>query len=143
MIRADRSALSRVLRDLIIIPHLFRFVKGFFKSFLSFFQELFSTFSYHSPARRRSARVLYHILLRLSRGFSKVFSTFFVILFRGCPRGVFLVDSLHIIALLPPFVNRFFESFFGLGSSLVCHKNVVAVLCILSNVRHFFSPVGE
>ena len=42
-----------------------------------------------------------------------------------------LAVSLHIIALLILFVKRFFESFFGLESSAVCHKNVVAFLCIL------------
>ena len=96
--------LSRVLRDLFIIPHPLEFVKRFLKSFSTFFQELFSTVF----PRCGSARLLYHTASRLSRGFSKVFSTFFVIFFGAVSQGVSLADSLHIIALLPPFVKRFF-----------------------------------
>ena len=44
-----------------------------------------------------------------------------------------LPDSLHIIALSFPFVKRFLTSFFSLGLSLVCHKNVVAELCTMHN----------
>ena len=59
-----------------------------------------------------------------------------------------LVVSLHIIALLILFVKRFFESFFGLESSAVCHKNVVAKLYILHKdglytIKKSPSPEGE
>ena len=87
----------------------------FQKFFKNFFQPLFS--------RSGSARVLYHILSRLSRGFSKVFSTFFVILFEAVSRGRPLVDSLHIIALSFSFVNRFLQSFLGLELRADSHKS--------------------
>ena len=57
-----------------------------------------------------------------------------------------LVDSLHIIALLFLFVKRFFESFFGLESSAVCHKNVVVKLYIMhksSRVQSRKAPLPE
>ena len=93
MICANLRSHRRVLRDLIIIPHLFPFVKRFLKSF------------------------------------SKIFAVFFR--FNSLPRLGPLVVSLHIIALSFSFVKRFFESFFGLETIAVCHKNVVAKLYIL------------
>ena len=116
MIRADSSASSvpRFAQPDYYITS-FPICQGVFQKFFkNFFQPLFS--------RSGSARVLYHILSRLSRGFSKVFSTFFVIFFGAVLRGACLVDSLHIIALSPPFVNSFFESFFGLEKEAVIYK---------------------
>ena len=84
--------------------------------------------------------LLYHILNRLSRGFWKVFSKIFAVFLlvrqpvvRAAVRQP-LFDSLHIIALLFPFVNRFFESFLSLETIAVCHKYVVAKLCIITNI---------
>ena len=116
MIRADSSAISAPrFSRLDYYTTSFPICQGVFQKFFkNFFQPLFS--------RSGSARVLYHILSRLSRGFSKVFSTFFVIFFEAVSRGRPLVDSLHIIALSFPFVNRFFESFFGLEKEAVLYK---------------------
>ena len=116
MIRADRSAIQcRVLHSPSIIPHPAAFVKGFLKSFFNFFSSLFSS-------RSGSARTVYHILSRLSRGFSKVFSTFFAVSFGLSLCSSLLRDSLHIIALLLPFVNRFLQSFFTLEKVAGLHK---------------------
>ena len=90
------------------------------------FQKFFQLFSCLFPSRSGSARTVYHILSRLSRGFSKVFSTFFAVPFRSvssrCPLGHPLLDSLHIIALSFPFVNRFLQSFFTLVKVAGLHK---------------------
>ena len=70
----------------------------FFKNFSRDFPGLFG-----SCSLRKATCVLYHISFRLSRGFSKVFSTFFVIFFRGCVsvRCIHtLVDLLHSCAPL-------------------------------------------
>ena len=67
----------RVLHSPTIISQPFAFVKGFFKTFLSFFR-LFSSRSPRLLAERMWS-TLYHIRFTLSSTFSKVFSTFFVI----------------------------------------------------------------
>ena len=108
------SALSRVLRDPIIIPHLSPFVKRFSKSFSIFFK----IFSLALAFRWGSARVLYHISFRLSRGFSKVFSTFFVISFprlspRRVPRG-----QLAYYSTSPSICQQVFAKFFEFGDSV-------------------------
>ena len=158
------STQRRVLRDLFIISHPFRFVKGFLKSFLKFFS---SSFRNLSPARRKCL-TLYHISFRLSRGFSKVFSTFFVIFCRdilSCcsPDSLIhpavlsparvrssltarcLVDSLHIIALSFSFVKGVFISFFGLDVRALIHKStdVLCAYCTKSSLSSFFPPLFE
>ena len=123
--------------------------QGVFQKFLSFFQNFFQLSKPLFSNPRRSARLLYHILLRLSRGFSKVFFNFFRDSFSRLSSALALgdrsltaqlPDSLHIIALLPSFVKRFLTSFFSLGASLVWHKNVVAVLCKLTHKSSVFVP---
>ena len=115
MIRADSSAIQcRVLRSLTIISHRFRFVKGFFKSFLK-------TFSTTFQPERKCPSIISHPLAFVKR-FFKSFSTFFVIFFEAVSRGRPLVDSLHIIALSFPFVNRFLQSFLSLELRAVLYK---------------------
>ena len=76
----------------------------FEKFFKKFFVDLSNRFLNSSCG---SARLLYHIFLILSRGFSKVFSTFFVI-FLG--RSSFQKRPT-IISHLLDFVKRFLKSF--------------------------------
>ena len=137
MIRADSSAISvpRFAQPDYYITS-FPICQGVFQKFFkNFFQPLSS--------RSGSARVLYHILSRLSRGFSKVFSTFFVIFFEAVSRGRLLVDSLHIIALSFPFVNRFLQSFLSLELRAGLHKQRASHLCNLPNTCQFLSQTGE
>ena len=137
MIRADSSAISvpRFAQPDYYITS-FPICQGVFQKFFkNFFQPLSS--------RSGSARVLYHILSRLSRGFSKVFSTFFVIFFEAVSRGRPLVDSLHIIALSFPFVNRFLQSFLSLELRAGLHKQRASQLCNLPNTCQFLSQTGE
>ena len=143
MICASFTRVRRVLRDLIIISHLFEFVKGFSKSFLKNFSFPFEPLFLGYPYSRRSARLLYHIQTTLSRGFAKVFSTFLWFFSRCCPLGTCapLVDSLHIIALHSPFVKRFFPSFSTLESIAFCHKYVVVLLCISTAFLGSFSQI--
>ena len=95
------------------------------------FQKFFKNFFNRFPAGAEvpeyyitSSRVCQEV-------FQKFFQLFFVIFFEAVSRGRPLVDSLHIIALRSLFVNSFLESFFGLETIAVCHKNVVAKLYIL------------
>ena len=115
---ADRSALGRVLRDLIIIPHLFRFVKGFFKSFLSFFQELFQPFL---TTRQPGGEVpeYYITFSRVCQEvFQKFFQLFFVILFRGCLPLSLLATARWQLAYYSTFIpicQAVFDKFFQFG----------------------------
>ena len=63
--------------------------------------------------------------------FQKFFQLFSWFLFLGCPRGYPLVDSLHIIALLFPFVNRFLQSFLSLELWAGLYKDRASRLCNL------------
>ena len=133
MIRAAYTAIQcRVLHSLTIISQPFTFVKGFFKTFLSFFR-LFSSRSPRLLAERMWS-TLYHIRFTLSSTFSKVFQLFSWFPVRRLSRGCPLRDSLHIIALRSPFVNSFFESFSGLAEVAGLYKIAERVLC---NVHHF------
>ena len=126
MIWQNRGPARHVLRDLVIIAHSFPFVNRFLKSFLRNFSQPF--------ASGGSARLLYHTLSLLSRGFSKVFSTFFVIFFEAVSRGRPLVDSLHIIALSFPFVKHFLTSFSGLAQKARLYKTSIRLLCKLHSL---------
>jgi len=59
--------------------------------------------------------------------FEKFFN-FFAVFF-----AALLAVSLHIIALLSPFVNRFFQSFFNLEIQASLYKCGALVLCNLTN----------
>ena len=98
--------------SLTIISHLFHFVKYFFKISWSFFNFLFFV-----PAVFLTARLLYHKLSGLSRGFAKVFWVFFKRFLRFNDRGLFFSfffcrpsDSSVIITLNIRFVNPFLSS---------------------------------
>ena len=68
----------------------FSFCQGVLQKFFQLFSRLFRAALNFGG----SARLLYHISFHLSRGFSKVFSTFFVIFCLAAVHGVPLVDSL-------------------------------------------------
>ena len=92
MLAARFEVSYSLLRDSYIISYFEAFVKGFCKSFLSFFEVLFFLNSMFAsllllaPVRFRlpfalsldATFILYHIFLSLSRGFAKVFEVFFV-----------------------------------------------------------------
>ena len=92
-------------RDLYIISYPEALVKGFFKSFLSFFElTCYFRFGLLRPfSRFWLTLILYHIFNRLSRGFAKVFSDFF----QPPARRLRLADSLFSIPYLARFVKRF------------------------------------
>ncbi|MBQ3507932.1 MAG: hypothetical protein IJA91_05210, partial [Clostridia bacterium] len=113
---------GRVWRDLVIIAHPFPFVKRFFEISFGNFSLPFSVGG--------SALTLYHSLPSLSRGFSKVFSTFLQYSASPSLHGYPLLDSLHIIALHPPFVKCFLSSFSGLAVWAILHNYIRLVLCI-------------
>ena len=72
---AFARAATRLRESLSIIPQPFRFVKRFFKTFLSFFQALFVAVAFLA-----ATRLLYHNSFRLSIGFRKFlefFSSYF------------------------------------------------------------------
>ena len=79
------------------------------------FEKFFKNFSWFFRTKPQplggSARLLYHIFLILSRGFSKVFSTFFVIFF-----GKLLFRSArllyHIFLILSRGFSKVFSTFF-------------------------------
>ena len=111
------SLASRVWRDLVIISHPFRFVKGFLKSFWKTF---FAVLSEPCPSPfGGSARLLYHISFHLSRGFSKVFQLFFVIL-SGASRRFDPLKSArllyHISLRLSRGFSKVFSTFFAIFS---------------------------
>lgn len=88
--RRCQSLLPFALRDLYIISYLLEFVKRFWKSFLSFFEALPEALASVLDA----TFILYHILSRLSSGFSK----FLEILFRR-PCELFTA-SLSLTAII-------------------------------------------
>jgi len=85
-----------------IIPHSFILVKWFLKSFFVFFEKLLLT-----AFIGRKCFVLYHIFLYLSRGFLKLFSSFFlsreILAFVILPKRS--VESLNIISYNFEFVK--------------------------------------
>ena len=110
----------RVLRDLIIIPHLFPFVKRFLKSFLSFFKNFFDRF-FH-PARKCPS-IISHSLVFVKR-FFKSFSTFFRDSFSRPSRGDPLVDSPAVrqpayYSTSFPFCQQVFPKFFRFGEGSI------------------------
>ena len=143
MICASFPRVRRVLRDSIIISHLFEFVKGFLKSFLkNFFHSLPSRFAVPVNLSQKCPTIISHPN-RFVKGFCKSFFNFFVIFSRCCPPGTCapLVVSLHIISLHFPFVKRFFPSFSTLESIAFCHKYVVVLLCISTAFLGSFSQI--
>ena len=146
MICASFTRVRRVLRDLIIISHLFEFVKGFLKSFLNFFRSLSSRFfsALHTLAEVPD----YYITSKpLCQGVLQKFFNFFVIFSRCCPPGTCapLVASLHIISLHFPFVKRFFPSFSTLESIAFCHKFGIGKLCNITKSKRCprVNPAGK
>ena len=148
MICASFPRVRRVLRDPIIISHLFEFVKRFSKSFLkNFFHSLPSRFAVPVSLSQKCPTIISHPN-RFVKGFCKSFSNFFVIFSRGClSLGLLasLVDSLHIIALHPLFVKRFFPSFSTLESIAFCHKFGVGKLCNITKFKRCprVNPAGK
>ena len=129
MIWQNRGPARRVLRDFVIIAHSFPFVNRFLKSFFRNFSQPF--------ASGGSARLLYHTLSLLSRGFSKVFSTFFAIFRLAVLQPAFcapLFHSLHIIALSFSFVKHFLTSFSGLAQKARLYKTPTKLLCKLHSL---------
>ena len=133
-----------VLHSLTIISHPFRFVKRFLKSFLK-------TFLTSPQAVGGSALTLYHTLLRLSRSFSKVFSTFFAIF---CLAVLAVARSLSAAVCQPLFDSRcltaavwqlayystfisicqpFFDKFFRFGEGGNRVQNTDWNLCTITN----------
>ena len=107
-------AATRFRESLSIIPQPFRFVKRFFKTFLSFFQALFVTVAFLA-----ATRLLYHNSFRLSIGFWKFLKKFFKPFSNPSTRSSCCIsyrfrDSLNILPLFPLFVNTFFQSFLSL-----------------------------
>ena len=116
------------------------FCQGVLQKFFQLFSRLFRAALNFGG----NARLLYHISFHLSRGFPKVFSTFFSWYFVSPSFAVSrsltaccLVDSLHIIALHPPFVKWFLQSFCGLGALAVWHNSKRNHLCTLNNESFF------
>ena len=125
MIWQNRGSARCVLRDLVIISHSFPFVNRFSKSFLRNFSQPF--------ASGGSARLLYHTLSLLSRGFSKVFSTFFAIFRLAVLQPAFcdpLFHSLHIIALSFSFVKHFLTSFLSLEDWAFPHNQLLPICAL-------------
>ena len=109
------SIAHRLRESLSIIPQPFRFVKRFFKTFLSFFQLLFCGRSRFFAA----THLLYHNSFRLSIGFWKFLKNFFKTFsipstHSSCCISCRFRDSLNILPLFSPFVNTFLQSFWGL-----------------------------
>ena len=137
MIRADCSAIQcRVLRSLTIISHRFRFVKGFFKSFLKTFFNRFSAGAEVPEYYITSSRVCQEVFQK----FFQLFSCFFS---QGRSRSSLLSSDSHIIALSFPFVNRFLQSFLSLELRAGLHKQRASRLCNLPNKCQFLSQTGE
>ena len=142
----------RVLRDLIIISHFLSFVKRFLKSFLKnfsgFFQKLFNR-SFH-PAEL-CPTIISHSLAFVKRFFKSFFNFFRDFLsglshslaLRGRSLTAQLPDSLHIIALLPPFVKRFLTSFLNLEIRCGLYKTRALRLYTMPTKCQFLSQIGE
>ena len=94
----------------------------FFKFFSNFFQPTFRS-------AEKCPSIISHPF-RFVKGFLKSFSTFFAISFRGHPRGVFLVDSLHIIALSFSFVKHFLTSFLSLEDWAFPHNQPLSICAL-------------
>ena len=144
MIRAALTAIQcRVLHSPTIIPQSFAFVKGFFKTFLSFFRLFFKPFSL-TPCRADVKHIIshsVHFVKYLFKSFFNFFRDFLCAVSLAVARSVTaqLFHSLHIIALHPPFVNSFFESFCGLAEEAVLYKNRAWLLCTMP-IFWRFSP---
>ena len=111
---AFARAATRLRESLSIIPQPFRFVKRFFKTFLSFFQALFVAVAFLA-----ATRLLYHNSFRLSIGFWKFLKKFFKLFSNpsthsSCCISCRFRDSLNILPLFPLFVNTFSQSFLSL-----------------------------
>ena len=138
MIRAAFTAIQcRVLHSPTIISQPFAFVKGFFKTFLSFFRLFFKPFSL-TPCRADVKHIIshsVHFVKYLFKSFFNFFRDPFSLCLPTVARSLTaqLFDSLHIIALRSPFVNSFLESFFGLELQATMHKERASRLCNLPN----------
>ena len=122
---ADSSALSRVLRDLIIIPHPWPFVKRFLKSFLSFFQELFST---AFQPERKCLSIIPHSLAFVKRFFKSFFKNFFNRFSAGAEVPKYYITSSRVCQEV---FQKFFQlfSWFFSRPSLAVARSLTA--CIL------------
>ena len=148
MIRAVLTAVQcRVLHSLTIISQPFPFVKGFFKTFLSFFVFFQAVFLDSLQSGCEAHYITFGSLCQVP--FQKFFQLFFVIScapsrFRlPAPLTAQLFHSLHIIALSFSFVNPFLTSFFGLELQATMHKERASRLCNLPNIWLILIPSGR
>ena len=120
--------------------------QGVFQKFFKFFSRTsFNLFLPLAIPAEKCPSIISHSLAFVKRFFKSFFNFFSRSFCEAVLRSRSwrpLVDSLHIIALSFPFVKRFLTSFFSLGASLVCHKNVVAVLCKSTCKPSVFVPYG-
>ena len=109
MIRAVRTPLFACcfLHSLAIIPHSVAFVKGFSKTFLSFFAPL-------SKPERKCPNSIPHSLAFVKR-FFKSFLTFFVISFRSVSLRLPARGQLAYYSTSPSFCQHLFAKFFHFG----------------------------
>ena len=138
----------RVLRDLIIIPHLFPFVKRFLKSFLKFFEDFLEAFqSLFLPGEDvpeyyiTFSRVCQEVFQKFFNFFRDSFFSVAVAVTRSMTAQ--LSDSLHIIALSFPFVNRFLQSFLSLEIRCGLYKTRALRLYTMPIKCQFLSQIGE
>ena len=102
----------RVFRDLIIIPHLFPFVKRFFKSFLKTFLTAFQP-------ERKCPSIISHPLAFVKR-FFKSFFNFFRDFFRGCLSRLPARWQLAYYSTFVSICQAFFDKFFRFGEGGRC-----------------------
>ena len=98
--------------SLFIISHSLSFVKGFCKTFFKFFEEVlvsnffaealqpFTDLRFFATASLSAACILYHIGLRLSRGFRKLFEVFSKPFGfdRPCQTTCLLYHTVHLLS---------------------------------------------
>ena len=117
MICASFPRVRRVLRDLIIISHLFEFVKGFSKSFLkNFFHSLPSRFAVPVNLSQKCPTIISHPN-RFVKGFCKSFFNFFAIFLSVLSarhlRAARFQPAYYITSF--PFCQEVFSIFFDFG----------------------------
>lgn len=133
--RRCQSFLPFALRDLYIISYLLEFVKRFWKSFLSFLEDLPEALASVLDA----TFILYHILSRLSSGFRKFLKILFSMLLRTLYCFA-LAHSYNSIPYLPRFVKGFFEFFRNYFSSSVFYHIIFPIFRRCSRFIHIIRP---
>ena len=122
--------------DLYIISYLEAFVKRFCKSFFNFFQAL----GFRSRSLFLPTLILYHILSRLSRGFRKVFWSFFKLRFAQLSSLTAYI-VYHTFFSLSRVFSHFFEFvIFASQSTELCLINVHSVHIVIIS-KKFISKV--